>query len=227
MNDVCVCNMVKDEIEILPAFYRYIKEWAGSWKVLDHGSTDGTIEFLERMKTRKEIDIDYWVEPSDNYDFYKECNKVLDRANRTWIFAGHIDEFAPDMKDVIPGYLSDNFAYIFSRYECVSINPLLAIVREPFVRLWKKEGGTRFKINNDLHFEEVVSPKPVPTKVSKIPYYHFGRVRNLNHIRTKEIDFEHCCGNSQLTSKYSNDRRQVEMKRSFLVKDTRVVNMLL
>ena len=229
MYDVCVCNMVKNEIEILPAFYRYIKKWATSWKLVDHGSTDGTLEFLDRMKSRGEMDIEVLEDKCDDFrgDFYKEFNTVLEKADREWTYVGHVDEFCPVMHKLIPQAIKKDIIYGFMRYEVCSLNPLLSLAREPFKRLWKTEWNFRFKLNNWVHREDLVDNGKLSVMVNT-PYYHIGRCRNIPHIQSKEIDFEKCSGgNSILTSKYDELARKADRQRAMPIKDYGLMDMLL
>ena len=220
--------MVKNEIEILPMFYRYIKEWADSWVVEDQASTDGTLEFLERMKAKGEMDIDIKVVDCDDFngDFYKEYNGVIARANRKWIYTGHVDEFCPTMKNIIPRLLKREVIYGFMRYEICSLNPLLALTRETFLRLWLKDWNLKFKEGEWIH-KEILVDMGRPSVVIDVPYYHIGRCRNVAHIQAKERVYEKCAGKTILTSSYDELARKLDRQKSYPVKDNGLLDMIL
>jgi hypothetical protein len=220
--------MIKNEIEILPMYYRYIKQWCSRWAIIDHGSDDGSLEFLQRMKKRKEIIIDIYERKSDDFnkDFYKEFNWIISKSKSKWTFVGHIDEFSPVMKDIIPQLITKEAAYVFQREECISLLPLMALERFEFVRLFPTKWKLRFIEGGDVHSEQL-DIKKYGRVLVKMPYFHIGECRNIDHIRFKEKSYEDCSGKSVLTSKYTENDRELRRANAYYIRDYNLMDMLL
>jgi len=219
MVDIGVCSMIRNEIEILPAYYRYIKKWANSWYVLDHGSNDGSLEFLYRMKDRDEISIEVLERPSldFNKDFYREVNYIISKCKNKWTFWGHIDEFIMNAKEVFQKITQEEAVYSFTRLEMIQLCPPLYLTRETFVRLFPTSWKIRWREGHHVHSESPVIPKDRPIKRADCLMFHIGRCRNIEHIREKERSYEACSGSSVLGSKYSEERREEERRKAKLL----------
>lgn len=209
--------MIKNEIEILPLYYRYIKKWCKKWKVLDHGSDDGSIEFLEAMKKRGEIDIEVFHRPSDDFghDFYGEFNWIIDKSDCEWTYVGHIDEICPIIEFLLPKMLENKFAYFFRRENLVSLYPVMTLGKEtPFMRLFPTKASCRFVAGNHVHSENA-DVKGIQAAEADIPYFHLGECRNIDHVKEKEKAYEDCSGSTIFTSKWDKEKRKQRRKGAY------------
>ena len=219
--DICVCSMIKNEIEILPMYYRYIKKWCKRWKVLDHGSDDGSLEFLQHMKDRHEIDIEVFQRPMNDFskDFYGEWNWILDKSDCKWTYVGHIDEVSPFMDKILSVILEYESIFIIKREELISLLPPLTMGKEqPFMRIFPTKWKTRFTEDNHVHTEQF-NADGKPIRLANIQFYHLGELRNTEHIRFKEKSYEDCSGNSILGSKFSDEDRENRRDKATILKD--------
>lgn len=220
MFDICVCSMIKNEIDILPLYYRYIKKWCKKWKILDHGSDDGSLEFLQHMKDRHEIDIEVFQRPLDDFDkdFYGEWNWILDKSDCEWTYVGHIDEVSPVMANILSLILKVESSYIIKREEMVALIPPLSLGKEqPFLRIFPTKWNIRFIEDNDVHTEKF-DEKGKPVRLIEAPFYHLGECRNIEHIVFKEKCYEDCSGYSVLSSKFNEEARGKRREGAKLVK---------
>jgi len=228
MYDICVVSMICNEIEILPMYYRYIKKWCKSWKVLDHGSTDGSVEFLKYMSERNEINIEVFQRECGDFDkdFYKEWNWILDKVDCKWTYVGHIDEFCPYMDTILSQMFKFNAIYIIRREEMISLFPPLSFGKEtPFMRIFPTDWKIRFIEGNHVHREEF-NPREFPVREAQIPFYHLGECRNSEHVRFKEKAYEDCSGDTIFGSKYTEKDRQERRKGAHLLKDEHLPDLM-
>lgn len=234
MNDLCVCSMCYNEIELLPALYRHVRKFASSWVIIDNGSNDGSIEFLNQMKSRKEIDIILKVEPSENFqgNFWDQWNKTFDMSNRKWTFKLSMDEFlSPDLILAIPLLLTKEYTYKFSRVVISNLNPLSSRWSDPRVLLFPSDKRTRFNPNGRTgppHIE----PWKIDIEVQERPdlyIWDLGEARNLEKIREKEQRYLNAkieC-HPEMGPNFSEEQRREKLKNSRLYSDSRVYEVLI
>jgi len=195
--DIAVCTLAYNEICILPAFYRWIKNWAKIWVVLDHNSNDGTLEFIEHMKNRNEMQIILKEEPEGlSNGLWAEWNKVIELAENTnckWIWKGYPDEFpSPEIID-LSSILKDEASYYFYRYNLSNLFPLLRnkAGEDWFPYLWPSSWNMRFQEVTNIHIKEPFLY--FGRRVIESPFLHVvhvGECRNFNKVREKEAIYE-------------------------------------
>lgn len=210
-SDICVCSIIFNEIELLPAYYRHIKQFAESWVVIDNNSNDGSYEFLKRMREKGEIEITVYKEPKKfcGGSYYGLLNRCFSLADKKWIWAGFPDEFLDDraISDIAFVVKNDiDIALYYNRVQITSLYPLLQRGTTQKLRLWQakhniewysnKEGtlhGEDYKIDNDI----------IEKKIANGAVLDIGEARNIDKIREKELTYEQE-GTTILTSKFDN-----------------------
>ena len=224
--------MTFNEIDLLPAYYRYIRLFCNEWIVLDHGSDDGTREYLCFLEKKGEIPIKLMLSDDRNFsgNFYEEYNKVLNKATGDFIFSAHIDEFCPRLPVIIRSLVNNkDKIFMFNRLDLVCLSPLIRI-NEPhgFARLWEN-GKLKFKIPDEptVHKEDYIIKDKASMVFVPLPYYHLGQCRHINKIIEKEATYE-TVGKSILTSRYNPiDRDYQRVTGHVLAPDQELLDMIL
>lgn len=206
--NISVQSMIRNEIDLLPRYSRFVKTFAEEWCILDGGSTDGSIEYLERFKELNP-DISIRMVSDSKYDL-KECKNFnfllqesLKMCTRDWIWLGYIDEFVPILSFCVKRLTKEKRVYSFPRYSLFSLRPIKYRRIDNFARLFPREGLQW--VGGPIHSEVYLSP--FPNVLVDIPILHVQEAMRIEHIREKEERFE-ACGPSVLTSSYSAEIRE-------------------
>jgi len=214
--DVCVCSLCYNEIDLLPAWYRRIKQFAKGLAILDTGSNDGSIEFIQHMKDRGEMDITLVVDPTDNFhgNFWREITRSIELSNKTWTLRFEPDMFpSPEFDVILPDLLKEKYIYYFYRKHIISLDPFLVYDRSfPRPFLFPTEWNMKFKplgVHQGNVFED--HNHPIKT-VSGFEIWHVGEARDCTHVRDKEVRYEKL-GPTELTSKWNKELRQKRIDR--------------
>lgn len=219
LSSVSVCMMCRNEIDLLPAYYRFIKQFANEWCILDHGSDDGSIEFIEWVK-RNDSNLDVKLRIEESFDFghnfWGEWNKALSMATKDYILRGFPDEFIMPVDKLIKIIKSGmERVYFFERIDLVQLQPSMYLIDTPKITLFPNKKGIAFKEYCGVHCEIPLIPAGMEVIELKEPkIYHLNRCRNFEHIRFKELCYEKCSGFTILTSKYSEEKRNEEKKKA-------------
>ena len=227
--EICVVSLCYNEIELLPMFYRWIKQFASSWIVLDHGSNDGSIEFLWRMKDRKEMDITVSVQPSDNFfgSFWGEQNKVIAMANRNWTFKLAPDELpTPDIFKVVDVIINQKVLIWLWRIQLCNLYPLKERNSAWYPLLFPTEWKIQLINSGGVHQAEIPKPDSPSIYWEKSHVWHIGECRNFLKVREKEVSYEKL-GQTEMTSKWNADNKAQYISESKDYTDTRIYELLI
>jgi len=230
--DICVCTLTYNEIEILPMYYRQIKKFASSWVVIDHGSDDGTIEFLLRKQKKGEMDITLEVSPTPNFhgNFFRELNRVFRKSNRSWTWKGFPDEIPSRNTPQVLKRLIEAPKKVYWVKRAVITNLFPLKIRENKYRpqLWPTEWNLGYNETpghvhqEDLRFDNKHFPVE---KISEIQIYDIGECRNIEKVREKELAYE-SLGLTILTSKWNEEKRERNIRNSQDFHDGDFINLL-
>jgi len=228
---ICVVSLCYNEISILPIYYKYVKQFADTWIILDDGSTDGSVEYIKRLQDKKELDIMLVSRPSFDFTYHRvfwaNWNYVISLSDREWTLLGYLDEIAyPNPREHFEEMMSDKAVWMIPREEVVSIKPFKSLgIDGPFVRFFPT-GSVLFEAKpQSVHVENPVIRAGYEVKAAKFKMYHIGRCREISHIREKERSYE-ACGETVLTSRYSEERRRAESSKACELDDKGFVNWL-
>jgi len=228
---ICVVSLCYNEITILPIYYRYVRQFADTWIILDDGSTDSSVEYIKRLQDRKELDIMLISRPAFDFTFHKvfwaNWNYVIARSDREWTLLGYLDEIAyPNPRQYFEEMMNEKAVWMIPREEIVSLNPFKSLGTEgPFVRFFPT-GTVFFEAKpRSVHIEVPIVKSDIDTKVADFKMYHIGRCREISHIREKEKSYE-ACGHTVLTSRYNEELRTDDIIKAKEIDDNGFVNWL-
>ncbi len=227
---ICVASLCHNEISILPLYYKFVKQFADTWIILDDGSTDGSVEYIKRLQDLREIDIMLVSRPAFHVAkhrvYWANWNYAFKLCDREWTLLGYLDEIAyPNPAEYFNRMMKEHVVWKIGREEIVSLNPLKSLGPEgPFVRFFPT-GSTFFEAKaQSAHVEHPITKLPI--KEAPFRFFHIGRCREIKHIQEKERAYE-ACGPSALTSHYDQSRRLVDIKNAHLIPDNGFTNWLL
>ncbi len=184
-----LCMIVKNELKYIEQCLTAVKPYVDEIVVADTGSTDGTIEVLERMGCKV-----YHFEWCD--DYAKARNFAISKSTNDWILVLDADEIIVDFnKEAVDRLIKTNKGEIYCAITAKSfLNHEGAFKLDDIPRLFNKKF---FSYERAIH--EVPSPKfnfkPNYLKID-ITVHHFGYLveatlkKSENYLRLLEKTIE-------------------------------------
>lgn len=185
MSKITVVTIAKNEEKYIGDFLRHVV-WADEVVVVDHGSTDKTVEIAKQFK------INFFYNINGNLGLLKQF--ALSKATKEWILLLDVDELlSPELQKEIQHLLSHKPKYdaYLIPYTNHFLSHALKSKAQTYskIRLFKKGTGS---VTSDPVHEEVVVKGKVGKMRAKIAHYSF---RSLPQTLSKFIQYARVEGN--------------------------------
>ncbi len=179
-----VCTKVKYGIKTLPLTILQNKLFADEYIIVDTGSKDGTLNYLDHFKKDKKLSVHQFATPNDSVDFAAFRNEAIRLATGDWILFLDADEFIEpvvgnEIKNVISRHKGvDAFSLNFANF----IEPPMYVSKAKFIR---GEALRLFKNKDSLKYTGIIHEQPEGyKKTAALPLL----IQHLQYFESEKIE---------------------------------------